>query len=118
MPSTELIVSIEQTGELPAGYLQAHLDVLYKLGCYMETMPDWAMQWFDQTDLSEDDLPDAIFIPGDEDFPASVYISAIELTDPEFRQDFILKINEQLHPTIDNLPLLRLILQTPHDDTR
>lgn len=116
MTSTELIISINQTQEFPSGYSVRHSRELIDLSSQLESLPDWAMQCFDQTGLDEVELPDAVFVPGDEDFPASVIISALELNNPEFRQKFIDKVTEEFQPLLEKLPLLYLIYETPLDD--
>lgn len=116
MPSSELVISINQQDELPYGYTLRNFAQLKILSHYLESLPDWAMQYFSQTDLKDEDLPDAYFVPGDEYFPASVIISALELKTPEFRQAFIDNLTEEFRPLLETLPLLYLSFQTPVDE--
>lgn len=115
MPSTELIISINQADELPPGFIRNNLSRLLLLNDYLENLPDWAMQYFSQQGLSEDSLPDAEFVQGDEDFPAIVRLSALELTELQFLQAFINSVSIELNPLLEAPYPLTLTFQIPAD---
>jgi len=121
MKSKELIVALQQKGILPDGYQEKRWEVLNQLDQLFQQYPEYLESLlFDGTTPGDHDDEEGSFvqfIPADDDgFPASLYISAVDLAEPERNEEIRMQILKDFKPLMQQLPRLFLAFQEPLDD--
>lgn len=118
--SSECIISLVQDGELSRGYHQHYYQELLRLEEALKLMPEWVMQFLvDDTtpnlDVDDESGANAAYIPAEDGFPASVWISSPDLVHLHKRQWLEELILEEFSYILDKLPQLAFTFQFPLD---